>query len=154
MEFLAEVAKHHTKYISYVKKMGVRDDAEDIVQEMYIRLTKYTTAEKCITKGKVNVHYIWRILYSLANDYHRASGKIKKVDLDAVNSLSIEQEDSQMEEAYERIVNKLILSLDKLDENDTYAYNKELFVLYADSLMSMRKLAAETKISLTSIFHT
>jgi hypothetical protein len=49
---------------------------------------------------------------------------------------------------------KMFRELDNLDTDEGYKYNKELFTLYADSLMSMRKLSAATSISLTSIFHT
>ena len=69
MDFLTQVAKHHDIYVRNVTNMGAGSYAEDIVQEMYIRLNKYSTAEKCITNGKVNKHYIWRILYSLSKDY-------------------------------------------------------------------------------------
>ena len=154
MDFLTQVAKHHDIYVRNVVNMGAGSYAEDIVQEMYLRLDKYSAAEKCITNGKVNKHYIWRILYSLSKDYFKESNKVKNVDLDTVYSLSVDQEDTEKEDAYERVMQKMFRELDNLDTDEGYKYNKELFTLYADSLMSMRKLSAATNISLTSIFHT
>ena len=155
MDWIAEVAKHHKRFIKNVHGLGVHSQAEDIVQEMYLRLHKYSSKEKCITDGKVNVHYIWRILYSLCNDYRRDSKRFQVVSLDDCSSFTTEYENPEREQAYERIIQKLFKEIDRLDNPKAkYKYNKELFMLYAGSDMSMRCVSSVTKISLTSIFNT
>lgn len=173
MDWLSKVAKHHSVYIRNVKAMGVNNHAEDIVQEMYLRIVRYSNEDKCISDGKVNKHYIWRILYSLCKDYHRDANKFRVTSLEGLmltmeeynesinvsssrglsGALTYIQEDNEREEAYERIMQKLFKEIDKLD-NDGYPYNKELFTLYVDSAMSMRKLSKAIEISLDSVFNT
>ncbi len=153
MNWIEEVAKHHDLYIRYIKGMGVTTHAEDLVQEMYLRIHKYANAEKCITNGKVNKHYIWRVLYNIRQSHNKDSQRFHMVELDNCKELASIDPDNEREEAYERIINKLFNELDKLD-TDGYPYNKELFNLYAESAMSMRCISSVTKISLTSIFNT
>ena len=153
MEWIREVSKHHDLYIRYVKGMGVTNHAEDLVQEMYLRIYKYANAEKCITNGKVNKHYIWRVLYNIRQSHNKDSQRFHMVELDNCKELASIDPDNEREEAYERIINKLFNELDKLD-TEGYPYNKELFNLYAESAMSMRCISSVTKISLTSIFNT
>jgi DNA-directed RNA polymerase specialized sigma24 family protein len=45
MDWLSKVSQHHKEYIRYVHKMGNTSHAEDLVQEMYLRLDKYNCAE-------------------------------------------------------------------------------------------------------------
>ncbi len=38
---IEQICKKHKLWVSYVRKLGEIDYAEDIVQEMYIRVIKY-----------------------------------------------------------------------------------------------------------------
>ena len=51
MNWLKEVAKFHADYLRIVQSYGEDFYAEDIVQEMYIRLHKYADREKVIQKN-------------------------------------------------------------------------------------------------------
>lgn len=170
MDWLGQVAKHHTVYIGYVKGMGVTTQAEDIVQEMYLKLHKYASAEKCITNGKVNRHYVWRILYNLCSDYRREGKKFNVQSLDVIGDavlnagdyndgrfqsiIEYQQHDCKKEEAFHEMINKILSKVDELDDPLKYPYNKELFNQYVYSDMSYRGLHVATKISTSSIFNT
>lgn len=161
MEWISEVAKHHKLYIRYIKGMGVNTHAEDLVQEMYLRIYKYSNAEKCITNGKVNKHYIWRVLYNIRQSHNKDSQKFHMVELDNCKELASIDPDNEREEAYERIMQKLFSEMNKLDNKkrdkkgkDVYPYNQELLKLYGYTEMSYRDIASITSISLTSIFNT
>jgi hypothetical protein len=178
MDWLRQVAKHHTVYIGYVKGMGVTDQAEDIVQEMYIRINNYASEDKCITDGNVNKHYIWRVLYNLSMSYLSSKSKYSFISLDwgmdtkdmpdigLGNKLSVFDSDPEREESFLRLTAKMMKELHSLDSEGGYKYNQELFFLYSgyDDLvehresdikpMSMRKIESETGITLSSIFYT
>jgi len=134
--------------------MGNTSHAEDLVQEMYLRLVKYECGEKVIKEdGSVNKTYVWRVLRNLFTSYKSSSSKFHFSQLEDCIGLESEQSDNDREEAYERIMQKMFKELDHLD-SEGYPYNKELFTLYANSAMSMRCISSVTNISLTSIFNT
>ncbi len=154
MDWLNKVAEHHKEYLRYIHKMGNTSHAEDLVQEMYLRLVRYDCEEKVIKEdGSVNKTYVWRVLRNLFTSYKSSSNKIRSSPIEDYSSLEAQQSDIEQEEAYERIMQKLFKELDHLD-SDGYPYNKELFTLYANSAMSMRCISSVTNISLTSIFNT
>ncbi len=126
---MKEICKQHNRWINIVKQFGITDYAEDVVQEAYI---------KCLEKERVNESYFFLTLRSLAMDLHRKQKKIIKVSIDEVNIISeIEQQ------------NEVLGIVD-----DFHWFDKEIFFLYYDEKMTMRKIAKETKISLKTIFTT
>ena len=58
-QWLEIVAKEHKYYVDVVKSFGEYNFAEDIVQEMYLRIHKYTSPEKIVKDGIVNKGFIW-----------------------------------------------------------------------------------------------
>tara|TARA_R110002110_G_scaffold241601_1_gene457964 strand:+ start:86 stop:634 length:549 start_codon:yes stop_codon:yes gene_type:complete len=155
MEWLNKVAKHHKEYIKYVHKMGNTSHAEDLVQECYLRLVQYDCGHKVIREdGTVNKTYVWRVLSNLFKSYKNSSSKFNFIQVEECTGIETEQPKNEQEEAYERIMQKLFKELSKLDRDNKYNYNEELFTLYASSAMSMRCISSITKISLTSIFNT
>lgn len=148
-KWLSIVAKHHKEYVLMVKSFGERIYYEDIVQEMYLRILKYTNPDAIIKDGKVNKSYIYLVLKSIFLTYVRTKSKIDKVSLDETGQLR-----------YEEIDNELIASQTRTDEliqlemNQWEWYDKMLFEVYVSDEKSMRQLAKETGISVTSIFNT
>jgi len=126
---LKEIFKQHKRWINIVKQLGIDDYAEDIVQEAYL---------KCLEKKSINEAYFYLTLRSLAFDLHRKQKKIIKVPIEEINiSIEIDKENEVFE-----IVNRL------------HWFDKQVFYLYYDNKLSMRKIAKETGISLSTIFNT
>ena len=147
-EWLASVAKHHRYFISVVKGFGEDKYAEDIVQEMYLRIYKYTNPEKIIKDGEVNQGFIWFVLRNIYVDYCKQKGKIEKVVMN--DAIDIKDEPTiEADKAKNNIELKIYLEIDSWHWYDTM-----LFKLYKENNHSMRQLSALTKISVTSIFHT
>lgn len=145
--WLSIVAKHHKDWVKIVNSFGEYDYAEDIVQEMYIAIHKYTTPDKIIKNGEVSKGYIFFTLRSLYYQFYNAKNKVNKISLDNVQleySNDIEQE-----EAFAKVCNLM----DNYIE-DWHWYDQKLFKLYRDTDMSIRKIAKETGISWVSIFNT
>ena len=147
--WLAKVAEHHKEWIKVVQKLGEYEVAEDIVQETYIALWKYASAEKILdANGEVRKGYVFFTLRSLYYQYYNKKKTINKVPFDGCWELF---DDSNIEE--HNAYNDICLMIDEEIDN-WHWYDKKLFKLYRDTDMSMRDIASETNISLISIFHS
>lgn len=147
MEWLTKVAKHHKEWVSLVKQWGEHFYAEDLVQEMYLKLDQATTEEKIVKNGVVNKSYVWFALRSVFIDYQRGK-KWEKVSLDNIQ-LPYEAVNLDSESAF----GKIFIEIDREIES-WHWYDAKLFRLYMNSGMSMREIEEQTKISLSSIFTT
>lgn len=149
MHWLEIVSRNHKDYVQLVKSWGECDYAEDIVQEMYIRLHAYTNGDKIIKNGKVNRSFIWITLRNMFLDAQKMKSRVEVVRM------------GEGFECYDDEPNRdELIALDRIDKfieeekESWHWYDKMLFDLYSGSDMSMRDIASETNISLTSIFHT
>tara|TARA_R100001460_G_scaffold24782_4_gene49714 strand:- start:323 stop:847 length:525 start_codon:yes stop_codon:yes gene_type:complete len=151
------------------KSFGLsNDDANEIVQEMYVRIYDYTKDIKKImyNETEVNTFYIYitlRNLYYSNFAKYGKSVKTKKVflftEMDDNSIKRVYNNYCEDYELYMQSVNKkkkLDILLEKIEQtiDSWYWYDKKLTKLYFDSGMSMRDLSKETKISLSSIFNT
>jgi len=168
-EILDILSNKHQDWFNMAKSFGLsNDDANEIVQEMYIRIYDYTKDIKKImyNKTEVNTFYIYitlRNLYYSNFAKYGKSIKTKKIFLfTEMDDNSIKKVYNNYFEDYESYMQTVSKkkSLDKLHEkieqtiDSWYWYDKKLTKLYFDSGMSMRDLSKETKISLSSIFNT
>ena len=145
--WLKIVAEHHDRWVKIINSFGEYDYAEDIVQEMYIALQKYSKPESIIKNGKVSNGYVFFTLRSLYYQFYNAKNKVQKVNID---DYKIENfSDIEQEKAY----HKVCTLIDEHIEN-WHWYDQKLFKLYRDTDMSIRKIAKETGISWVSIFNT
>lgn len=138
--------------------------AEDLVQEMYLRLNKYVDNEEKImykNTGEVNHFYVWVTLRNMWNTYitKKKKGNIllfsELPDSESIISMiSDSQEEAELIEeiglAQKRLYDKII---DEVDSWDSW-YNKKLFKVYYMTDIGLRQLSRETKISLTSLFNS
>jgi RNA polymerase sigma factor (sigma-70 family) len=116
------------KYVSIVKSWGEFNMAEDIVQEMYLKILSMPK-EKQISQA-----YIWFVLRSIFIDYHREKKKFKRVDID--NSI-LEQIDQEEEiETYNILINKINQESKRLPKKEMYAFN-----LNVSKKISIHKIA-------------
>jgi len=148
MNILSLAYKYHSDWLNIAKSIVKNDFAEDIVQEFYIKLDRYAKYEMFIfADGSVNKTYAYMILRSICLNYLKEKNKFCKVDLH--DGYSIEENDIEAKEAIEKIYNKIDNEL-----KNWHWYDKDLFKIYKDENISIRKLAKETTISSSSIFHT
>lgn len=150
MKWLSKVAEHHADYLRIVKSLGVEDLAEDIVQEMYIKISKYCTPERILQEnGTVNKYYIRCVLYNLVHDYRKQQNKLNKVNIEEVYNLGVEYDYIEETEAYTGLI-----QLIGEEVKTWHWYDRDLFTLYWKTGWSIRKLSEETRISTSSIFQT
>jgi len=137
---LSKLYNNHNKWLNIVKKLGGGDYSEDIVQEMYLKLSKIELKEQTIDT------FVYYVLRNMTFDLHRKKSNIFKVDLEDCVFLEYleDQGKEELETIYERIEQEV---------EDWHWYDKMLWQLYTED-RTMRELAKDTKISLSSIFHT
>lgn len=147
MDKLSILAKHHNDWLRIVNSFGEYFLAEDIVQETYIKIIRLNHIDKIVTDS-VNKNIMWLILRSVYIDHLRAK-KIESVSIDECIKLSYDETNLEKHEAFNLIEQKIQEEVEKW-----HWYDIKLFNLYRDTNLSMREIAEETDISLTSIFNT
>ena len=149
MSLLQELCKHHKEWIKIVKSFGEKDEYEDIVQEMYLKLNKYKQLEQIQSNGKLNKSYVWLTLRNLYYNKQNQLNKVNLIDIDDCKQLSVEQYNELLFIAQSNIEDKI-----KQEINKWHYADKILFEIYLKEDKSMRQLAKEIDISLTTIFWT
>ena len=151
-----------------MKSFGAKDHAEDIVQEVYIRLLEGKHNDKLFNDGKLNKAFIYFALRNAWIDIKRKqrSNRENKNRIELVyfkqykndpkykkdNFLSMEIEEEEPKQKH----NKYDIILNKINEeiDSWHWYDQKLFNEYVSSGKSIRTLEKETKISRDSIFQT
>jgi RNA polymerase sigma factor (sigma-70 family) len=168
VEWFKQITNYHHEWIAIMKSFGAKDHAEDIVQEVYIRLLDRADKEKLFNDGKLNKAFIY---FALRNTWiyikrKQRSNRENKNRIELVYFkqykndpkykedifLSMESEElnqKQKHNKYEIILNKINEEIDSW-----HWYDSMLFKEYVSSGKSIRTLAKETKISRDSIFQT
>ena len=154
------LSKSHSTWIAMGLSIGIpRHLVEDFVHEMYLRLNKYVGDPKKImyNEKEVNKFYIYITLKNLWGDYAKARGKQKIIRIDDYD-VSFEIVDASAEDnviyAKQSAEDKILKKIQVEVENWEHWYDRKLFKVYYETDISMRKLAKETNISVTSIFNS
>ena len=170
MRVIDLLAQKHNDWIRMAKSFKINDDqANEIVQEMYLRINDYVKdAKKIMYNDKeINTFYVYITLRNIYYSNFYNTGKNIKNRKVIYFSDIVDKDDSRNlakymiedpEEAQKIIDKKIKLDnlIDKIEEEiDTwYWYDKKMTKLYMNTKMSMRDISKETKISLSSIFNT
>lgn len=137
--------KKHKQWVDIVQSFGCnRDTAEDIVQEMYIKIIKMIDngTDIMYNENEINYYYIFRTLHNLFLDLKR---KEKKVSYMVIDDYQFVQDSTvNYDVVYELVENKL---------NDVYWYDKKVYETIQGGV-SITKLSEKTNISYHSLRHT
>jgi DNA-directed RNA polymerase specialized sigma24 family protein len=127
-----------------------RDDAHDLVQDMYLRLHQYVDNPEKLEYGDDDVNTFF-VYVTMRNMYLREitqKARIKFVSID---------EFDDKEEVYNVDSDQALTALLEVvhkEVNKWDWYDNKLFTIYHDGDISLRKLSDATKISLRSIYNT
>ena len=147
---LEKLAAHHLLWIKMLVNLGCKkEDAQDLVQDMYLRLHRLVKDPNKIMYGDdINRYYVWttlRNMYFSKLRKDRASIFYELWDSDDFEGVDYEyDEDAAFDSITEQI--NAITSKWKI-------YDRKLFELYFMQGFSLRAIAKGSKIGLTSI-HT
>jgi len=170
MRVIDLLATKHNDWIRMAKSFKITEDqANELVQEMYLRVNNYVKdAKKIMYDDKeINTFYVYITLRNIYYSNFYNTGKNIKNRKIIYFSEIVDKDDSRKlakymiedpEEVQNNIDKKIKLDnlIDKIEEeiNSWYWYDKKMTKLYMNTKMSMRDISKETKISLSSIFNT
>lgn len=143
-KLIVRLYEKHNDWISIVESFGCKkEDVEDIVQDMYLKIITHLQNGKDISYGEdINHFYIFRTLTTIFLDYKRKEGRVTFVPLDDID-LDIEQDMD-----YETIKEEVDKYLDEL-----FWYDKQVFDII-NSGESISELSRKTTISYYSLYNT
>ena len=104
---LVLIAKKHSTWIDIVKSFGCnKETAEDLVQEMYIKIFKYLEkgGKNIMYEDEINYYFIFKTLNSVFIDLKRKSKNIKMVEIE---NLELEDVDLDYDKSYKKITDAL-----------------------------------------------
>jgi len=104
VNILTKIAKHHKTWLSYLYSLGCNEAiAEDIIQEMYIKVDAYIkkhNADIMFNDNEVNYYFFWVTLKNMYTDYHRKRVKDPLVYVDEVHDV-VEASEYEVREDYD-----------------------------------------------------
>lgn len=144
MEAIDKLFRKHNDWIDITQSFGcTKEDAEDIVSDMYLKIIRLVNEGKDINyNGDINHFYIFRTLTTIFLDLKRKQGRVQFVPIDDVN-IDIEQEMDY--EAIKEEVDKCL--------EDMYWYDRKVFEI-VNTGKSISELSRETTISYYSLYNT
>ena len=138
------VAAKHNEWLSIVLSFGCKPEiAEDIVQEMYIKIQ--LKLEKGLdimyNEKEINYYYIFKTLKSLFYDLKRKGKNITIVSIDDVH---LTTSDINYEEPYKKIENELL---------KMFWYDRKVFEIINEG-ESIAEFSRKSKIHYYSLYNT
>ena len=146
MEILEKLFKKHKVWCQIVESFGCNPEtAEDITQEMYLKIAKLVENGKDISYGDdVNHFYIFRTLTSIFLDYKRKESKTGLIGLDELEVQFEKEEDIEYDEKYQRVLDGLA---------EMYWYDRKVYEIIEGG-ESISELSRKTNISYYSLYNT
>ena len=143
---LSKIYNKHQVWIDIVCSFGCnRETAEDITQEMYIKIHKRINEGINIDFGDdYNYYYIFKTLKSLFLDLKRKEAKVNVLPLDDVSDFLADFDAENYEEVYAIIQNEL---------NHMYWYDKKIFEIIEGG-ESIAQLSRKSGIPYYSLYNT
>lgn len=124
-----------------------KDNAQDIVQDMYLRMHKYVENPERImyNEDEVNTYFVFVVLRNLYISSQKSMSFEQLEDIDG----EMEEPNYEAENAYNSLLDGLWEEVESW-----HWYDTKLFKLYHNTDMTIKKISEETKISERSIWNT
>ena len=142
------LSKRHDEWIRMAMSFGcTKDNAQDIVQDMYLRMHKYVENPERImyNEDEVNTYFVFVVLRNLFISSQKTMSFDQLEDIDG----EMEEPNYEAENAYNDLLDGLWEEVESW-----HWYDTKLFKLYHNTDMTIKKISEETKISERSIWNT
>jgi DNA-directed RNA polymerase specialized sigma24 family protein len=147
MNALTILSKHHKEWLNIVRLFGENEFAEDVVQDVYLKIDQYNYYEKIIQDGEPNRALMWILLRNTTFKANKTASN--DLSIEVVYNLPTQELELPKHESLENIYDRI-----ETEINSWYWYDQMLFRIYKDERKPMRQISDETGISLKSIFLT
>ena len=139
--------KHHTWLIQCSYNLtGNNLEAENLVQDLYLRLLELDNIQKLIYKNDINVYYLYKMLRSMFLNNQK-----KTINTSSINEnlfdIADEEYDIEKDTEWEKI-----LKLTNEALNNTYWFDQNLLKVYLQENHSIQSLHDVTGISNSTIW--
>ena len=155
---LEKLAKYHNEWLKILYSFGCEyDDAQDIVQDMYLNFSKWDVSlDKIKYKDTINKYYVYT---TLKNMYLQRLKK-QKVSVEFNEEIDVRTTDSYNEDksdAMDRLLKRIIDDVSELTTFESRLF--ELYwdlplnpnITYSGETLSQRDIAFGSDVSLTTI---
>lgn len=153
-----KLTDRHNDWIQIVESFGIRDYAEDLVQEMYIRMIKYIDNGKDISyNNDINYYYVYKCLKDMMINLKIKKSKINVISIDDIYSDSkfiykqLKKHNPEKNDLQNDINKKYAKVNKKLDE--LFWYDAKVYRII-ESGMSIKELSRKSHISYYSLYRT
>ena len=144
--------KHHSWLIACAFNLtSNKDDAESLIQDVYLQLLEMPDLEKIIyNTTDLNLFYLYKIIKSKFLNNIKAAQKLNKVALkpELADTKAEEEYDDQEDENTEKLLELVNNTL----ESELTWFDSKLFTTYIEDDHSIQSLSIATKISKNAIF--
>ena len=150
LEFLA--TKHNDWVRIALSMTGNIDDAQDLVQDMYLRLDRLGKTKEDITyKDTINRYFVWTVLFNMYKVSKRTKvyKKLETCELLGNEDILDTEYDIDENHSFDALNNKI-----RGIVKDWKVYDKQLFELYYMQGQSLRQIANGAGIGLNSIHNS
>ena len=147
MNVLKKLTDKHNDWIAIVNSFGVDDYAEDLVQEMYVRVIKYLRNGKDLSYGDdINYYYIYMMLRHMTTNLQIKKSKFNVINIDDyINKIGKQTPMGfNIEEKYKQVIKKL---------NELHWYDKQVYEIIEGGT-SIKELSEKSHISYYSLYRT
>jgi len=147
VEVLSIIAKSHKKWLRISKSFGLTNDAEDLVQDMYLKINdwkgKYDRT-LMFNETEINTYFIFKVLRNLFLDKTRKKNKTTRFE-NTFYEPSISDISYEHKEQLELINNEI---------KSWHLYDRKVYELIYLEGYSMLELSKQTGIDYYSIYRT
>ena len=129
---------------------GDINSAEDLVQEVYIKLLSLKDIERIrFGETDLNTYFVYRIA---KNHYINQNKAQKETYKEEIEDFTYDSINETFEELNEALMSKLNKELDEMEKDNTLWFDSMLLRTYIGESHSMQSLAKHTGISVSTIF--
>ena len=147
MNLEQQLTKRHKEWVNIVRSFGVKNYAEDIVQEMYVRVLKYIREGKDLSyNNDINYFYIYQMLKHMTINLQIKQGKVHFINID--DYVGRIKTPSKLEYNIQKKYQEVNKKLDSMFWYDAKVYR------IIEGGTSIKELSEKSKISYYSLYRT
>ena len=143
------IYKNQNKWLSQVayKFTNTKLDAEELVQDLYLKLMEMKDINKIKYNNTVNLYYLYKMLRSIFLNQQKIKVNALPIDEDLINT-HFEEYNYDADAEYEETLKQI----NEILEKDVHWFDHKLLKTYLDEDHSIKSLSKVTGISSSTIW--
>ena len=140
--------KHHS-WLSAVAYnfTGNKSEAEELTQDLYLKLMEFKNIEKIMYGTDVNLFYLYKMIRSIF-----VNKTNKKINSEPIDEDMFEMPDDEYDVDKDTQQENILQRVQEVMNQDVEWFDSKLLQIYIDDNHSIRSLSEQTKISMSTIW--